>query len=151
MLMRFVTVYQVSTSQYLTETLDFSEVDRKKIRAIIAGNYLLDSSKFSASSIAPKILKLYPNFTCSIIKEFLENKPTGVFEGNDPEDITEVIQIFNHAVIFEASSKVDFDNCLKFRYDKWHKGISILPGKKECRVCKGNPGCICLYVPFTKP
>ena len=114
-------------------------------------------------------MKLYPNFTCSIIKEFLENKPTGVFEGNDPEDITEVIQIFNHAVIFEASSKVDFDNCLKFRYDKWHKGISILPGKKECRVCKGKtknylwgkidsvpklpryPGCICLYVPFTKP
>lgn len=158
---------ELMRSNYLTGSMKLERELEQKIRAIACLSYLF---RFGIADfdLVGNMIAVWKDFSCKEIENFLRGKPTGIFENDDPESQSEVINIFYHAIWMEATNSIELKKITESNIKNRYAGIEILSGNNLCGICKGldtyyrwdeinrlpklpkYPGCTCMYTFWEK-
>lgn len=155
---------QIMESKYLTGSMHLERDLEQRIRAIVCLNYLFTTFGIVDFDLEGSIIALWADFSCNEIEEFLKTNPTGIFQNNDAKSKSDVIEIFDHALRWEASNSVELKKILESNFRNRFSGIEILSGTSMCNMCEGlnslftwgnidhlpklprYTGCNCMYI-----
>lgn len=143
----------------------FTENILNSVRTELATYSLFKYDYFGKYEIEKKILNIAPQFECTLVNNFLENSPTGVFRKYDSSNNIKKLKIFVHYCINIVYNRANVKYSQEFKDNDLFKGVTLIPRGKDCIYCLNSseqnyswkeldeipkipkyPGCTCYYV-----
>jgi len=159
------------TGQYLGSELMIDEDVKRLIYAAVAIHQLVYQRGFFNEVISVRLLEIWPEFHCELIRRFLVRSPFGIFQGYDSKNRNDIANIFGHMVFIHTANRINLLDIHSLASDSYFKdryiGVTIM-GSQSCTLCAGKdtcvrwqeikclplvpryPGCTCRYFPWRK-